>query len=66
MLKYKKAAEEEKAKIKVRKFRNISHSKRVYVVPNSVSGKKIMRIPQPVLLEKTVQKYFVKRSWLSC
>ena len=45
MLKYKKAAEEEKAKIKVRKFRNISHSKRVHVVPNSVSGKKIMRIP---------------------
>lgn len=45
MLKYKKAAEEEKAKIKVRKFRNISNSKRVHVVPNSVSGKKIMRIP---------------------
>ena len=66
MLKYIKAAEEEKAKIKVRKFRNISHSKRVYVVPNSVSGKKIMRIPQLVLLEKTVQKYFVNRSWLSC
>ena len=36
----KKGAEEEKAKIKVRKFRNISQLKRVNVVSGSVSGKK--------------------------
>ena len=36
----KKASEEQKAKIKVRKFRNISQLKRVYVVSSSTSGKK--------------------------
>ena len=69
----KKAAEEEKAVIKIRKFRNISQLKRVYVVSSSTSGKKnydvtMCNFPTCTCedFRKTVKKYFVNTSCLSC
>ena len=63
----KKAAEEEKAKIKVHKFRNISQLKRVYPVSNGVSGKKncditVGNVPtgDSEDFRKNVQKVFCK------